>query len=80
MCNGFCSVCPNPCYRGEIRGKQRELEGIPSNLERKLSDVFDNAEVSVPQSSEKGLAVVENAGTYEVRKSVFGKEKVRKLK
>lgn len=75
LCNGICSICSNPCFRGEIKEKQ---ETISPELEEKLSEVFDTA---IPdQSSETGLVVVEDIPAYELKRNIFGKEKVRKIK
>lgn len=65
FCNGFCSLCMSPCYRGEISS--------PDN--RAASPV----EKKIVQQEEKGLAVNETV-KYEVVKNVFGKEKVRRVK
>lgn len=79
QCNGICSICTSPCFRGEIRGNQ---ETVSPNLEAKLSEVFDapitSAEKTEP--SETGLVVLEYVPTYEVTKNIFGKEKVRRVK
>ena len=75
-CNGFCSICPNPCFRGEIKGKLEEISPISPTEEEKASEIFDSA---VPPT-ETGLSVVEDVGSYEVRKNIFGKEKVVRIK
>lgn len=57
FCNNLCSICQNPCFKGEIKNES----SLPE--EDKVSE-------------EKGLEVAK----YEVVKSVFGKEKVRRIK
>lgn len=73
-CSSVCAFCPNPCYRGEIRGNQEKISPISPNEIQGISDAFDT-----PATSETGLSVVENIGTFEVVKNIFGKEKVRKV-
>lgn len=74
QCNGICSICTSPCFRGEIKGNQ---ETISPKLEAELSEVFDNTEVS---PSETGLVVLEDIPTYEVKRNIFGKEKTVRVK
>lgn len=69
-CNGVCVFCSIPCFRGEVKT-------FTPQEEERLSEVFDNTDVS--SESKNGLAVVENIGTYEVVRNIFGKEKVRKV-
>lgn len=69
-CNGICSICQTPCFRGEIPLSPKEEVGI--------SKAFDSP-ISLPETENTGLAVIENLGEYEVVKR-FGKEKVRKIK
>lgn len=68
QCSGVCAVCSNPCFRGEVPSRPSQ------EVEEKLSQFFEE-----PPKTENGLAVVENIGTYEVVKNIFGKEKVRKV-
>ena len=70
FCNGICGICPNPCFRGEIRDENKK---IVKNLQK-------NDFQTKISPSETGLAVIEDAGVYEIKKSVFGKEKVRRVK
>lgn len=63
-CNGICSFCSTPCYRGVVEIKEEK----------------DNVTVEETSLPETGLAIIENVGTYEVVKTVFGKEKVRRVK
>lgn len=65
FCNGFCSLCMSPCYRGEIAS--------PNNK------ASSPVEKEIVQQEEKGLTVNETV-KYEVVKNVFGKEKVRRVK
>lgn len=76
QCNGICSICTSPCFRGEIRGNQ---ETISPKLETELSEVFDNTEVSV-SPSETGLVVLEDIPAYEVKRNIFGKEKTVRVR
>jgi tRNA A37 methylthiotransferase MiaB len=64
-CNGICAFCSTPCFRGVVE--------VKTEVKKKVA-------VEEKPVSETGLAVVENVGTYEVVKSVFGKEKVRRVK
>lgn len=64
FCNGNCSFCSAPCRKEIIIEKKKVTTD-------KAPAVFND---------EKLPSVVENAGTFEVVKSVFGKEKVRKIK
>lgn len=77
QCNGFCGICPNPCYRGEVPKSQLQDFADPLPLSKKE---IEGAEKAFDAPSETGLAVVENAGTFEVTKNIFGKEKVRRVK
>lgn len=61
-----------PCFRGEIRGKQKKFSSISPEEEKGAEEAFDR-----PLNE---VAIVENAGQYEVVRTVFGKEKVRKVK
>lgn len=88
-CNGICFICPNPCFRGEIKGNQEKVSPISSQEEEGASRAFDSAvttkDVGILQNmdvqpEETGLSVVENIGSYEVKRNIFGKEVVRKIK
>lgn len=68
-CNGICAFCSTPCFRGVVEAKTE----VKTEAKQKVA-------VEEKPVSETGLAVVENVGTYEVVKSVFGKEKVRRVK
>lgn len=68
-CNGICAFCSTPCFRGVVEVKTE----VKTEVKKKVA-------VEEKPVSETGLAVVENVGTYEVVKSVFGKEKVRRVK
>lgn len=78
QCNGgFCSICQTPCYRGELPRSQSQDFAEPLPLSKKE---IEGAEKAFDAPVETGLAVVENVGTFEVVKSKFGKEKVRRVK
>lgn len=79
VCNGFCSICSTPCFRGEVKGNQQT---ISPKLETKLSEVFDAPiESSVKETPpETGLVVLEDIPTYEVKKNIFRKEKTVRVK
>lgn len=77
LCSGFCSICAVPCYRGEIPRSQLQDFADPVPLSKKE---IEGAEKAFDAPVETGLAVVEDAGTFEVTKSIFGKEKVRRVK
>lgn len=63
-CNGICPFCTFPCKKEVVINPRTE-------------EATDK--VSVQDGSNLPTAV-ENIGTFEVVKSVFGKEKVRKVK
>lgn len=85
-CNGICSICSNPCFRGEVKGNQENISPITSEEEKGASEAFDSARTTSSvgtlqnEPSETGLSVVENVGTFEVKTNIFGKQKVRKVK
>lgn len=81
-CNGCCLFCPCPCNRGNY-GKLGENFPISPEEEKGAEEAFDKPLTSSEEENSVKLnevAIVENAGQYEVVKTVFGKEKVRKVK
>lgn len=89
FCSGICSICNNRCYIGEIKVNQEKISPISPEEEEGASKAFDSAvsdenvvtlQKSDVQTEETGLSVVENIGSYEVKRNIFGKEVVRKIK
>ena len=77
LCCGYCGICPAPCYRGEVPRSQLQDFADPLPLSKKE---IIGAEKAFDAPLETGLAVVENVGSFEVTKNIFGKEKVRRVK
>ena len=74
-CIQNCSVCPFQCRpRKRVQSPTVEQVGNPEQLESVVKEDLTTAEES--SVTENGLAVIETIPAYEVKKSIFGKEKV----
>jgi len=54
--------------------RKGKIPALTPKEEQRASEVFDSP------IEERGLSVIENVGSYEVKKSIFGKDKVVKVK
>lgn len=77
QCNGLCGICAAPCYRGEVPRSQLQDFADPLPLSKKEINGAEKA-FDAPIGTE--LAVIDNAGQFELKRNIFGKEKVRKVK
>lgn len=79
-CNGICNFCSTPCFRGVVENVVNEVQeqSTPQDVNN-TEDVSSQSRSVVPEQ-ETGLSLVENVGSYEVSKGIFGKQKVRRVK
>lgn len=75
-CIQDCSVCPFQCRpRRPVQSPTVEQVGNPEQLE--TSVVRENRTTTEDSSAiENGLIVAENIPVFEVKKNIFGKERV----
>lgn len=74
-CIQNCSVCPFQCRpRKPVQSPIVEPVGNSEQLESVVKEDLTTPEE--PPVTENGLAVVENIPVFEVKKNIFGKEKV----
>lgn len=77
-CNGVCCFCSVPCTR-EIKGNQEKISAnsvVKENLTTQNPINEENSEVELLSNSEK----LKDEGTYIIKKNIFGKDVVRKVK
>lgn len=71
-CNGLCSLCFAPCFRGKnVNEKASQAKTIES-------EVVKAVESKTVSQEETGLSIP--SAEYVVTKNIFGKEKVRRVK
>lgn len=73
-CIQDCSVCPFQCRPRRPVTPRVELVGNSEQLESVVKENLTTPEES--SVTENGLTVVENVPVFEVKKNIFGKEKV----
>lgn len=74
-CNGICAICNVQCFRGELHISKN----ISKSNENK--EVIDSQKCNTNEIQEDtGLIVIEPTEVYTVKKTLFGKEKVVRVK
>lgn len=74
-CIQDCSVCPFQCRpRKRVQSPTVQQFGNSEQFEAVVKEDLTTAEES--SVTENGLTVVENVPIFEVKKNIFGKEKV----
>ena len=72
-CNGICAFCNVQCFRGELHSKS------VTNCDKKEEVKTDECNTDEIQE-DTGLVVVEPNEVYTIKKTLFGKEKVVRIK
>lgn len=80
FCNGICNFCSMPCFRGVVENVVNEVQEQSTLQDVNSTEGVSSQTRSVISEQETGLSLVENIGTYEVSKGVFGRQKVRRVK
>lgn len=79
-CNGICNFCSTPCFRGIVENVVNEVQEQSVLQDVNSTEDMSSQARSVISEQETGLSLVENIGTYEVSKGIFGRQKVRRVK
>jgi hypothetical protein len=69
-----------PCFRGVVENVVNEVQEQSTLQDVNSTEGVSSQTRSVISEQETGLSLVENIGTYEVSKGIFGRQKVRRVK
>ena len=80
-CNGICAFCNVQCFRGELskvtNRDKKEIVAESETVECNTDEVQCNTD---EVQEDTGLVVVEPNEVYTIKKTLFGKEKVVRIK
>jgi hypothetical protein len=81
-CNGICAFCNVQCFRGELSKNvtncnKKEIVAESETVECNTNEIQCNTD---EVQEDTGLVVVEPSEVYTIKKTLFGKEKVVRIK
>lgn len=79
-CNGICAFCNVQCFRGELSKNVticNKKEIVTEEVECNTNEIQCNTD---EVQEDTGLVIVEPSEVYTIKKTLFGKEKVVRIK
>ncbi len=71
-CNGICAFCNVQCFQGELHSSKT----VEEDNKEEVTEKCNTNEVQ----KDTGLVVLEPSEVYTIKKTLFGKEKVVRIK